>query len=147
MSNPRGRPFEPGNKFGRGRPKGSRNQSKPPEQEVLEEYTPSLMRKCIGQALQGDMRAMRLCLEHGWRTLGQKRPRIRLREIRTTQDVAKAGEEVMQAISRGKIAPEDGGKMISILEGQARIIEKAEIEARLETLEKSVEDRGLRPGA
>jgi hypothetical protein len=26
--NPRGRPFEPGNKMGRGRPKGSRNKSK-----------------------------------------------------------------------------------------------------------------------
>lgn len=68
-------------------------------------------------------------------------------EIRTTQDLAKAGDEIVRAIGRGKIQPEDGAKLISILEGQGRIIEKAEIEARLEKLERSVEDRRLRLAA
>jgi hypothetical protein len=37
MNKVRGRPFEPGNKLGRGRPKGSRNKAKSPGQDLLQE--------------------------------------------------------------------------------------------------------------
>jgi hypothetical protein len=63
MSGQRGRPFEAGNKMGRGRPQGSRNKKSPAGGRILAEYGDSLERKCIWKALQGDMSAMRLCLE------------------------------------------------------------------------------------
>ena|ERR1041385_1489157 len=63
MNKPRGRPFLPGNKFGRGRPKGSRNREKSPGQHLLDEWTPHLVRKLISMAMQGSLSAMRLCME------------------------------------------------------------------------------------
>jgi hypothetical protein len=42
MDKPRGRPFEPGNEFGRGRPKGSRNRPKCGD-DPLDKFEPHLM--------------------------------------------------------------------------------------------------------
>jgi len=51
----RGRPFEPGNKLGRGRPRGSRNKTTLVAGELLHSYALALMRKAIALALQGDI--------------------------------------------------------------------------------------------
>ena len=59
----RGRPFEPGNKFGRGRPRGSRNKKAIELQQLLDEYLPALMRKAIAMALQGDVSLLRMLLD------------------------------------------------------------------------------------
>jgi hypothetical protein len=63
MNTPRGRPFPPGNTLGRGRPKGSRNKTKAPGQQLLEDNAELLARKCLVLAMQGDRSAMRLCME------------------------------------------------------------------------------------
>lgn len=63
MSKPRGRPFAPGNTLGRGRPKGSRNKAQSPGQDLLDEYAPHLVRKCISMAMQGDPGALRICMD------------------------------------------------------------------------------------
>lgn len=50
MKNERGKPFAPGNRIGRGRPKGSPNKAKPqedPGKALLEWSREALMRKCI----------------------------------------------------------------------------------------------------
>lgn len=54
MNRVRGRPFEPGNKLGRGRPKGSRNKSKSTGQDLFDEYAEHLTRKAISLGLAGD---------------------------------------------------------------------------------------------
>jgi hypothetical protein len=55
----RGRPFEPGNTLGRGRPKGSRNKKKEDGWKILAEYHPSLMRKYVSLGLIGDPKITR----------------------------------------------------------------------------------------
>jgi hypothetical protein len=64
----RGRPFEPGNKFGRGRPKGSRSKKTLILRQILDEFAPVLMHKCVRLALEGDVSLLRLLL-------GSKLPR------------------------------------------------------------------------
>src|ERR1017187_1927801 len=59
----RGRPFEPGNKFGRGRPPGSRNRKAQALQKVLDEYTPALLRKSLAMALQGDVPLLKMFMD------------------------------------------------------------------------------------
>ena len=49
--NCRAQTFEPGNTMGRGRPKGSRNKSKSPGQDLFDEYAEHLIRKGIALAL------------------------------------------------------------------------------------------------
>jgi hypothetical protein len=138
MNHPRGRPFQPGNTLGRGRPKGSRNRSKSPAQELLDEYAPHLTRKCIAQALEGDRSAMRLCMERASPVRRGACITLSLPAIKTAGDVDKAAEKVTQAILRGKIAPTEGSVLMNILESRSRIIERGQWESRLEKLEEKV---------
>ena len=50
MNKPRGAPFQPGNTFGRGRPKGSRNKSTQAALGLLEKHHESLMAKQLKAA-------------------------------------------------------------------------------------------------
>jgi hypothetical protein len=143
MNNPRGRPFQPGNTFGRGRPKGSRNKSKSPAQDLLDEYAPNLMRKCIALGMQGDVSMLRMCME---RIIPVRRGvciPINLPVIRTAADVDKAAEKVTQAIRRGKIAPPEGSILMNILESRSRIIERGLLEGRVEELEERIASAAL----
>ena len=51
----RGRPFEVGNKQGKGRPLGSRNKSTNAARKLLDENGVPLTQKCIAAALRGDL--------------------------------------------------------------------------------------------
>lgn len=135
MSNPRGRPFQPGNTLGRGRPKGSPNKARSPGQDLLDEYGPHLIRKCISQAIQGDQSAMRICMGRISPARQDAFIRMSLPPIQTAQDVDKSAEKVTQAIRRGNITPVEGGRLMNILETRLRMIEKVQWENRLERLE------------
>jgi len=135
MSEPRGRPFAAGNTQGRGRPKGSPNKSSSPEQDVLDGYADKLMLKCIAMAGQGNVAALRLCME---RILPARREalfQLNLPKIRTTEDVNKAAEKVTQAMARGRMTASDGEKVMNVLEMRFRIIDATAMESRLAQLE------------
>ena len=135
MKKVRGRPFPPGNTLGRGRPKGSRNKAKSPGQDLLDEYAPHLMRKCIALAMQGDRSALRICMERISPARRGACITMNLPAIRNTQDLDKAAETVSQGIRRGKITPAEGGKLMNIFESRARIIERVQWEERIAKLE------------
>ncbi len=138
----RGRPFEPGNKLGRGRPKGSPNKKKP-GQDLLDEYAPHLVRKCIAEAMQGDRSALRLCMERISPARRGACIRMNLPPIKTAEDVNKAAEKVTQAIRRGEITPAEGDTMMNILESRSRVIERVQWESRLEAMEVRLAAAGL----
>jgi hypothetical protein len=141
MSKTRGRPFPPGNKLGRGRPKGSRNKEKSPGQHLLDQYAPHLVRKCIALAMQGDHTALRMCMDRISPARQDSYIKMPLPAIRTAQDVDQAAEKVTQAVWRGAITPAEGEKMMSVLKSRSGSIESAGWENRLEKLEENIGDR------
>jgi hypothetical protein len=138
MSNSRGRPFEPGNKLGRGRPKGSRNREKSVAQNLLEEHSPHIIRKTLALALAGNLPALKLAMERIMPARRDGHVPIELPRIRTAKEVGLAAEKVTQAIGRGDLTPAEGETMMRILEMRARVIETGLLEDRLEVLEKAV---------
>jgi hypothetical protein len=60
---------------------------------------------------------------------------MNLPPIKTAGDVDKAAENVTQAIRRGDLTPAEGGIMMNILESRSRVIERVQLESRLEKLE------------
>jgi len=58
----RGRPFQPGNHFGRGRPKGSRNKRSSFAKQLLDSYSQPVIQKSLAMALQGDGQLLRALL-------------------------------------------------------------------------------------
>ena len=138
MSGLRGRPFAPGNTFGRGRPKGSSNKTNSQGDDLLGQYADSVKRKCVAMALQGNPQALRMCMERISPRRLDARIQLSWPKIRSAHDVEKAAEKITQAIQRGKISPLEGSKMMSILETRSRFMENANFESRLEKLEENL---------
>jgi Family of unknown function (DUF5681) len=133
----RGKPFQPGNTFGRGRPPGSRNKVASALQQTLEEHAETLTKKCAHLALQGNTTAMRLCME---RLLPARRQRVlefKLPAIKTMANLASASETVVRGVTRGLLTPGEGQAFTVMLDGRRRMIETQELEVRLRALEES----------
>jgi hypothetical protein len=139
MDKPRGRPFEAGNTLGRGRPKGSRNREKSPEQRILDEFAPHLTRKCVALALKGDRTAMRLCMDRISAPRRDALIQMNFAPVRKAGDASRAAEQITAAIRRGEVTPSEGETLMNILESRMRVIEKVDFERRLEKLEQSVQ--------
>ena len=98
----RGRPFELGNKFGKGRPLGSHNKINDAARKLLDEHGVALIRRCIAAAHRGDMKALHILID---RLLPRKLPTPRLKlssGFETSQHIGKAYNEIMHAIANGK---------------------------------------------
>jgi len=135
VSQVRGRPFQPGNSFGRGRPKGSQNKATLLAQQLLQEHAKPVMRKCLVEALKGDRNASRLCVERilpACRDRSIQLPRL---PIGTAADLDTSTQRVVRAIADGKITTNEGETVANILEGRRRILETRDLDSRLKALE------------
>jgi hypothetical protein len=144
MSETRGRPFPPGNRFGCGRPKGSRNKRSAQAQEILDQYSEPLIKKCIAQGLAGDTRALGLCIERILPPLREPGVRLKLPKLNHLQDVNLAKQRVLQAIAIGNITPIEGETIASVLENYGKTIEGQEMEERITLLEKQLREQKQR---
>jgi hypothetical protein len=130
----RGRPFEPGNKIGRGRPKGSRNKVTREGREILNQYFPSLLRKAIFMALQGDTRMLSMLLKLG---LDQAPAPFKFGKVpvQTTDDLMKFSEIVMEYLAAGKISAQEAKEAHDAIDGRRKLIEVHEFGKRLGKME------------
>ena len=131
----RGRPFEPGNKMGRGRPRGSRNKVSAESRQLLEEYAAPLMRQAIAQALKSGGPVLRLLITQ---ILGPPKPSpVAIGNLRTetAADVSKASQVVLRKATKGEITPQEAQDMAALLETRRRAIETEGLEKRLQKLE------------
>jgi hypothetical protein len=128
----RGRPFQPGNKFGKGRPAGSRNKATIQLQALLDGEGEAIMRKAIEGAKAGKPGPLRLCVE---RLLARRRERpVQLDlpvEVMTAGDIARTLAAVLTAVSRGEITLGEAEQIANILEVRRRAIETTELERRV----------------
>src|SRR5215831_17998620 len=106
MSKPRGpgKPFQPGNRFGKGRPVGSRNKSTLALEALLDGDGEAITRKAIDLAKSGNESALRLCLE---RLIPPRRERtVRLNlpaDISTAEGVSRALSAILVSAAQGEI--------------------------------------------
>ena len=137
MSKVRGRPFQPGNSFGRGRPKGAKNKATVLAQQLLDEHAEAIIRKLLVQALKDDRSAMKLCVSRILPASHDRSihmPRLR---IGSAADLNTSSQRVIHAITDGQITPSEGEIVVNILEGRRRILETMNLEERLKALEES----------
>jgi hypothetical protein len=136
----RGRPFEPGNTFGKGRPKGSKNKGTPAGRRLLEEHEESLMRKAIAEGMKGNMKALLWCLTE----LSRRMPRaakLKLLPIKTHEDVAKAFDVILAAVANQKRTVAEGQALSAMLAEKGRMIETQDLPS-LEELERRTKKDG-----
>lgn len=136
---PRGRPFQPGNQFGRGRPAGSRNKRSRAAQQLLHEYGEPLVRKAMAQALKGDAPLLRAFLSHLLPRWKDAPVRTGPLPARTAADVADTLDDIFQKVGSGELSPQDGRMLTQLLATKLSVIFKTEVESRLRAMEKLME--------
>ena len=131
----RGRPFEKGNG---GRRPGSRNRTTLVAEALLKGEEEELVRKAIELAKAGDTQMLKFLLD---RILPKDRSvRIEIPEMQRADDAVDALGAIINAAANGEIAPSEGAAVASLIDAYVRTINVADLESRLETIEKDLKD-------
>lgn len=133
----RGRPFEPGNQFGRGRPRGSRNQKNLLIQELLDTHAAPLLRKAVREALKGDVPLMRTLLGHILPRRGDLPTNVGPLRMSTLEDLSQSSEAILEGVMTEKITLKEARDMFNLIETRRRVIEMREFDERLRAAEKA----------
>jgi polyhydroxyalkanoate synthesis regulator phasin len=122
-----------GARQGAGRKKGSGQAAH--YRAMLEPYAEELIQRVVGMAKEGDMAALRLCLD---RLCAPPRPTDRLITIdgmADAKDLSDKGELILVNVAKGEITPSEAQHLMNAISSQARIIEIDELEHRVAELE------------
>lgn len=130
----RGKPFPPGNP---GRRHGARHRVTRAIEELLEGEHEALTRKAIEKALEGDMIALRLCLDRIAPPRKDAPISIELPPVRTVADAVEASAALLEAVAAGEVTPDEAGRIMALLTAHKQIVETGELEGRIEALEKA----------
>jgi hypothetical protein len=119
----------------RGRPRGARNRTTVLAEELLDGEAEEIIRKVIKKAKQGDMIALRLCLD---RLVPPRRDRpvnFTLPAMNSAGDASKVMTAITMAVGSGELAPNEAAELSRVVHGYVRTLEITEIERRLRILE------------
>jgi hypothetical protein len=134
-----GRPFQAGNKHGKGRPVGSRNKATIALEALLDGEGEAMIRKAIELALGGSESALRLCLDRLIPPCRERSVRLRLpSDITTAHGTSRAAGAVMKALAQGDITPGEAVQIASVLEVRRKAIDTQELENRITELERTM---------
>jgi hypothetical protein len=130
----RGRPFEPGNKYGQGRPKGSPNKKKPLVEKIFDESAPAIMALAINTARE-DRQMLRTLLGQVGRRMGDHRVKLGKMPMRTFQDLDRASESILHQVTGGKLSISEGMDVCTMIEVRRHVLMDVEMEQRVSALE------------
>jgi hypothetical protein len=131
-----GRPFGPGNKFGRGRPRGSKNKCSGKAQQLLDEYAEPLIRKALALGIQGDKQILRLLAPYLLRKPEDRPVQTGPLAVGTAEELSKTSENILKRVTSGKLSLADAQSMSILIENRRRSLETEEFEMRMRALEK-----------
>ena len=127
----RGRPFAKGNP---GRKPGSKNKTTVIGHALLKEAEEKLLQKAIEMAEGGDGPMLKFLLD---RLL----PKDRCIELSANDgcDLVERCEAILEAVCAGRIAPNEAATLASLFASYVRIVEFAELDERLQAIEKGLQ--------
>lgn len=125
-----------GKRPGAGRKKGSGLATT--YRAMLEPHAEQLIQKVVDMANEGDMAALKLCLDRLCAPLRATDRQITINGFNTTKELAKKGDLILMNVAQGNITPTEGSSLMSSITSQSRILEIDELERRITELEKSL---------
>jgi hypothetical protein len=133
----RGRPFEPGNQYGCGRPRGSRNKRGLQAQQLLESHAESVVRKALVEAMKGDASLLRTLLSHILPRRRDAPVKTGPLPVATVEELAQSSEAVFQRVASGQITLQEAHELSALIESRRRVIETRDLDVRLRALEEA----------
>ena len=133
--NKRGRPFEPGNQIGCGRPRGSRNKRTLIGKELLDEHAEAVVRKALVLALKGDTTLLRLFLTYILPRPQDSPVATGPLPMATIEDREKTFTTVIDKVAAGNLSLDQSHDIVDLMAARCRLIQTEELEARVRKLE------------
>ena len=130
--------FEKGHPGGPGRPRGSRNTVNLLLDQLAESGAENMVRKVMEAASEGNLGAARLVLNRIWSAPKGRPLQVELPDIRTPDDLLEAHAVVAAAVSDGRLTPQDGASLATLLETHRRAFELVAQEAKIDQLDARV---------
>ena len=118
-----------------GKAPGTRHRVTRDVEALLEGQHEALTRKAIEKALEGDMTALRLCLDRLAPPRRDAPIAIALPTVESLADAVAASAAVMAAVGSGDVTPDEGARVMAILTAHKTIVEAGDLEARIAALE------------
>jgi|TARA_R110002020_G_C16065300_1_gene755774 hypothetical protein len=118
-----------------GRPRGARHKVTQAIEAMLDGQQEALTQAAIDKALEGDVTALRLCLDRIAPARKDAPVSFALPEIETADDAAKAARAILKAIAEGDVTPLEAATVMAVVEQFRRTLETTEIERRIVALE------------
>lgn len=126
--------FAAGNRLG-GRPPGSRNKTTIAIEALLEGEHEALTRKAIEKALEGDVTALRLCLDRIAPARKDSPVSFNLPAIKAAEDAVTASSAILAAVAQGEVTPDEAARVMALLTAHKTLVETCDLEARIAALE------------
>ena len=130
----RGRPFEPGNQFGRGRPKGSANKKTLEAQQLFEKHSSAIMALAINKCRE-DPQMLRMLASHIVPRQKEAPVKVGRLPLSTLDDLDRASAITLNKATAGKISLGDALDISTMIEGRRRVLVAQDLEQRLSALE------------
>ena len=121
-----------------GKKPGTRHKATLAVERLLDGEGEELTRKAIELALEGEITALKLCLERICPPRKSRPVSIDLPDIKNCEGISMAQATVVQAVGDGELTPDEGQVLSNILEARRKSIETADHEQRLNELEKKI---------
>lgn len=128
--------FKPGQSGNpRGKPKGALNKATLAAQALLDGEAEALTRKAVELALEGNIQALKLCLE---RLLPPKKERavtVDLPSVMGVDALPQLTAALLAAVGSGELTAGEAAGLSSLVANHGRVLELAELEKRIAALE------------
>ena len=122
-----------------GRPVGTRNKTTLAALSLIEDEGEQLARKAVELALDGDLPALKLCMD---RLLPPAKERpleaFSLPQLNDQRSVLDALDTIANKLSKGELLPAEATSICKVLEQYRKHFETTELAERLETLERTL---------
>jgi hypothetical protein len=118
-----------------GRPLGSQNKSTLIMGSLLEGEAEQLTRKVIELAMEGNIAALRLCMDRLMPPAKDRTVLFEMPPIRDLNDVSAGMTSITAAVSDGKLTPPEGEIISRTLEQHANVMVFQDLQKRVEKLE------------
>ena len=120
-----------------GRPKGSLNKATLASLAILQDESEKITRKAVELAIDGDLGAIRLCLERLVPRARETQLTVDIPPIRSPEDAVQTISTLLERLSRGELLPSEAESICRVLEQYRKQYETNELDVRLTKLEQA----------
>ncbi|MCU7805891.1 MAG: hypothetical protein KZQ96_22140 [Candidatus Thiodiazotropha sp. (ex Lucinoma borealis)] len=99
----------------------------------IESNAENLVKKVVAMALEGDVRAMKLCLERISPPMKPRDEPIQIEDLKGT--LTEQGQKILSSMGKSQLTPSEAAVMLSALVSLIRIKEATDLENRIANLE------------